>query len=462
MKQGKLLIIDDHPDVLMAAKLLLKQHFEIVDTDKNPENLTALMRRQSYDVFLLDMNFTKDVSSGVEGFYWLDKILDHDPQAVVILITAFGDVEMAVRAIKSGAMDFVLKPWGNDKLVETLQKGYTIRQSRREIEKLQSNVKIAKQTQGQFGEMLGVSPAMQDVFETLRKVAYTDANVLILGENGTGKQLVAQAIHQYSQRAGEPFVGVDLGSVSQTLFESELFGHVKGSFTDAKEDRTGKFESADGGTLFLDEIGNIPMALQSKLLTVLQSRTVTKVGASRSRQIDIRLVCATNMPLYDMIGKGEFRQDLLYRVNTIEVKIPALRERPEDIELLANHYLKIYCQRYRRNIKGLSPQALLKLQKYDFPGNVRELQHAIERAVILSDSDSILEPQSLVLTGNQHQHVDEKSTEMMSVDSFNLEELEKAMIRKILKKHDGNISKAADELGLTRASLYRRLEKYGL
>jgi DNA-binding NtrC family response regulator len=462
MKQGKLLIIDDHPDVLIAAKLLLKQHFEIVDTDKNPENLLSLMRRQSYDVFLLDMNFTKDVSSGVEGFYWLDKILDHDAQAVVILITAFGDVEMAVRAIKAGAMDFVLKPWSNDKLVETLLKGYTIRQSRREVEKLQNSVKVSKQVQGQFGEMLGVSPAMQAVFETLRKVAYTDANVLILGENGTGKQLVAQAIHQYSQRAGEAFVGVDLGAVSQTLFESELFGHVKGSFTDAKEDRTGKFESADGGTLFLDEIGNIPMAMQSKLLTVLQGRTVTRVGASRSRAIDIRLVCATNMPLYDMIGKGEFRQDLLYRVNTIEVRIPALRERTEDIELLANHYLKIYCHRYRRNIKGLSPQALLKLQKYDFPGNVRELQHAIERAVILSDSDSILEPQSLVLTGNQNHQADEKNTELMSVDSFNLEELEKAMIRKILKKHDGNISKAADELGLTRASLYRRLEKYGL
>jgi DNA-binding NtrC family response regulator len=459
MKQGKLLIIDDHPDVLLAAKLLLKQHFELVDTDKNPENLASLMRRQTYDVFLLDMNFTKDVSSGVEGFYWLDKILDHDPQAVVVLITAFGDVEMAVRAIKAGAMDFVLKPWGNDKLVETLQKGLSIRQSRREIEKLQNNKQVAKQIQGQFGEMLGVSPAMQAVFETLRKVAYTDANVLILGENGTGKQLVAQAIHQYSQRAGEAFVGVDLGAVSQTLFESELFGHLKGAFTDAKEDRAGRFEAADGGTLFLDEIGNIPLPLQSKLLTVLQGRQVTRVGANRSRPVDIRLVCATNMPLYEMINKGEFRQDLLYRVNTIEVKIPPLRERPEDIALLANHYLKIYAQKYRRTIRGFSPQALLRLQKYDFPGNVRELQHAIERAVILSESE-ILEPQSLFLTGNQPSPSTEKTNE--SVDSYNLEELEKAMIRKILKKHDGNISKAADELGLTRASLYRRLEKHGL
>ncbi len=461
MKQGKLLIIDDHPDVLLAAKLLLKQHFEIVDTDKNPENLVSLMRRQTYDVFLLDMNFTKDVSSGVEGFYWLDKILDHDPQAVVVLITAFGDVEMAVRAIKAGAMDFVLKPWSNDKLVETLQKGLAIRQSRREVEKLQNNKQVSKQIQGQFGEMLGVSPAMQAVFETLRKVAYTDANVLILGENGTGKQLVAQAIHQYSQRAGEAFVGVDLGAVSQTLFESELFGHLKGAFTDAKEDRAGRFEAADGGTLFLDEIGNIPLPLQSKLLTVLQGRQITRVGANRSRPVDIRLVCATNMPLYEMINKGEFRQDLLYRVNTIEIKIPPLRERPEDIELLANHYLKIYCQRYRRTIRGFSPQALLRLQKYDFPGNVRELQHAIERAVILSETE-VLEPQSLFLTGNQAMNNTDKNHESVSVDSYNLEELEKAMIRKILKKHDGNISKAADELGLTRASLYRRLEKHGL
>lgn len=461
MKQGNLLIVDDNADVLMAAKLLLKQYFTEVSTDKNPENLSSLLRRGNFDVALLDMNFTKDVSSGIEGFQWLDVILDHDPDMSVVLFTAFGDVEMAVRAIKAGAVDFVLKPWDNDKLVETLQKALAIRQGKREIEKIKTAkpAQASKLITGQVGELLGVSVAMQALFDTIKKVAYTDANVLILGENGTGKQLVAQAIHQLSSRAGEPFVGVDLGAVSATLFESELFGHIKGSFTDAKEDRPGRFEAADGGTLFLDEIGNIPMPLQSKLLTVLQSRQVTRVGSNRSRPVDIRLVCATNMPLYDMVNRQEFRQDLLYRVNTIELRIPPLRERPEDIELLANHYLRQYALRYRRPVKGFSPQALAKLQKYQFPGNVRELQHTIERAVILCESD-VLEVKDLAL--NTPNSPVEKPAEGVSVDSYNLEELEKAMIRKILKKHDGNISKAADELGLTRASLYRRLEKFGL
>lgn len=461
IKTGKILILDDNPDVLLAAKMLLKQHFAQVDTEKNPEQIPFLLRHDEYDVILLDMNFTRDVTSGYEGFYWLNKILELDPAAVVVLITAFGDVEMAVKAIKEGAMDFVLKPWNNDKLLATLMTAMTLRRSRREVDKLKTRTQVmTRDMEGQFGELLGVSPAMQEVFDTIRKVAYTDANVLILGENGTGKELVARAIHKHSSRAGEAFVGVDLGAISQNLFESELFGHVKGSFTDAKEDRAGRFEVADSGTLFLDEIGNLPMALQSKLLAVLQNRQVTRVGANRSRPIDIRLICATNMPLYEMLGRNEFRQDLLYRINTIEVKIPALRERPEDIELLTNHYLQFYCRRYRKPQKSIGQTTLNRLLKYAWHGNVRELQHAVERAVILSESD-VLQPHDFFLPGGA-KTTEKTSADSISIDNYNLEELEKAMIRKILKKHDGNISKAADELGLTRASLYRRLEKYGL
>ncbi|OZI05960.1 sigma-54-dependent Fis family transcriptional regulator [Siphonobacter sp. BAB-5385] len=459
---ARILVVDDNEDLLKAARLLLKQHFTRVDTEKNPENLPNLLRQEGYDVIMLDMNFTQDVTSGTEGFFWLDKILQIDPAAIVLLITAYGDVEMAVRAVKSGATDFILKPWSNEKLLATLLSALSLRKSKLEVEKLKSqNAIIARDQQARFGEMVGVSSAMREVFGTIQKVAATDANVLILGENGTGKELIARSLHQNSNRSRQAFISVDLGAISEHLFESELFGHVKGAFTDAREDRAGRFEAADGGTIFLDEIGNIPLPMQAKLLTVLQGRQVTRVGSNRPKSIDIRLICATNMPLAEMVSKGEFRQDLLYRINTIELRIPALRERPEDIELLAHHYLRVYTQKYRKRIKDVSPAAIQRMTKYGWPGNVRELQHAIERAVIMCEKD-MLQPEDLFISNAQK--VPEKPTngETISLDQFNLDELEKAIIRKVLNKHSGNISKAATELGLTRASLYRRLEKYGL
>ncbi|MFT4033649.1 MAG: sigma-54 dependent transcriptional regulator [Siphonobacter sp.] len=459
---ARILVVDDNEDLLKAARLLLKQHFTRVDTEKNPENLPSLLRQEGYDVIMLDMNFTQDVTSGTEGFFWLDKILQIDPAAIVLLITAYGDVEMAVRAVKAGATDFILKPWNNEKLLATLLAALSLRKSKLEVEKLKSqNAIIARDQQARFGEMVGVSAAMREVFGTIQKVAATDANVLILGENGTGKELIARSLHQHSNRSRQAFISVDLGAISENLFESELFGHVKGAFTDAREDRAGRFEAADGGTIFLDEIGNLSLPMQAKLLTVLQSRQVTRVGANRSKSIDIRLICATNMPLAEMVNKGEFRQDLLYRINTIEIRIPALRERPEDIELLTHHYLRVYTQKYRKRIRDVSPAALQRMTKYAWPGNVRELQHAIERAVIMCERD-MLQPEDLFISTAQKIPEKPANGDTLSLDQFNLDELEKAIIRKVLNKHSGNISKAATELGLTRASLYRRLEKYGL
>lgn len=456
-KQGKILIVDDNEDLLKAAKMYLKRHFAQVDIEKNPEALPSLMNNEDYDVILLDMNFTKDVSSGSEGYYWLEKILEIDPSAVVVLITAYGDVQMAVRAIKAGATDFVLKPWENEKLLATLYSSMRLRKSRDEIENLKiKNHEINEVLNDRYSEIIGQSATMQRIFQTIDRVAHTDANVLILGENGTGKELIARAIHRHSSRKAENFVGVDLGSITETLFESELFGHKKGSFTDAKEDRAGRFELANGGTIFLDEIGNLSMPLQAKLLTVIQNRRVSRVGSNKETNIDIRLICATNMPLYDMVKENRFRQDLLYRINTIEVEIPPLRERIEDIPLLANHFLKHYSLKYNKSITKLSDAAQTRLHKHTWPGNIRELQHAIERAVILSNS-SVLQPEDFNFTP-----VTGKEDGQLSLEQYNLEEVEKLLIRKVLKKYNGNITQAATELGLTRSSLYRRLEKYGL
>ena len=336
-KLGKILIVDDNEDLLKAARMYLKRHFAQVDTEKNPEALPALMNNEDYDVILLDMNFTKDVSSGSEGYYWLERILQLDPSAVVVLITAYGDIQMAVKAIKAGATDFVLKPWENEKLLATLYSAMRLRESRDVIETLKiKNHEINQALNERYSEIIGQSSAMQKIFQTIDRVAKTDANVLILGENGTGKELIARAIHRNSARKNENFASVDLGSITETLFESELFGHKKGSFTDAKEDRAGRFELANSGTLFLDEIGNLSLPLQAKLLTVIQNRKVSRVGSNKDTPIDIRLICATNMPLYEMVKENRFRQDLLYRINTIEIEIPALRDRFEDIPLLAS------------------------------------------------------------------------------------------------------------------------------
>lgn len=457
-KTGKLLIVDDNEDLLKAAKMYLKRHFAQVDIEKNPEAIPNLMGNESYDVIMLDMNFTKDVSSGSEGYYWLEKILEIDPSSVVVLITAYGDVQMAVRAIKAGATDFVLKPWENEKLLATLYSSLRLRESRNEIESLRiKNKEINKALNEKFSDIIGQSQAMQRIFQTIERVAHTDANVLILGENGTGKELIARAIHRNSSRKHESFVSVDLGSITETLFESELFGHKKGAFTDAKEDRAGRFELANRGTLFLDEIGNLSMPLQAKLLTVLQNRRVSRVGSNKETPVDIRLICATNMPLYEMVKENRFRQDLLYRINTIEVEIPPLRDRFEDIPLLANHFLKHYASKYSKSLNKLSDAAMTRLNKHNWPGNIRELQHALERAVILSNS-SVLQPEDFNFNVSNTKETDQQ----LNLEQFNLEEVEKILIRKVLKKYNGNITQAAGELGLTRSSLYRRLEKYGL
>ena len=455
-KQGKLLIVDDDEDVLTAARLFLKQHVASVHTEKNPEKIPFLLTNESYDVILLDMNYTRDATSGKEGFHWLNKIMEIDPSAVVILITAYGDIDMAVRAIKEGAMDFITKPWQNEKLLATVNAALNLRRSRIQVTSLrQQQQQLSADLDQPFHDMIGTSPAMREVFGIIEKVAKTDANILIIGENGTGKELVARAIHRQSERANEVFISVDMGSITETLFESEMFGHVKGAFTDAKQDKPGRFEVASGGTLFLDEIGNISLQQQSKLLTVLQNREVYRVGSNTPRPIDIRLLCATNMPIHEMVDKNKFRQDLLYRINTVEIHVPPLRERVEDIPLMVEHFISLYSQRYRKNIKRCDPAALKKLEKYSWPGNIRELQHAVERAIIMSDTE-VLQPHDFLLQRSDHA---ENGTH---AQSFKLDDVEKITILKAIDKHEGNISKAAKELGLTRASLYRRLEKYGL
>jgi two-component system, NtrC family, response regulator HydG len=453
---GKILIIDDDEDVLLAAKLLLKKHAHEVIIEKNPKKIPFLLNNDSYDVILLDMNFSMDITSGKEGFFWLGEILERDPKAVVILITAFGDVEMAVRALKEGATDFVLKPWQNEKLLATISAAIKLKKSYNEVTKLkQTNRQLEQDMNKPFKDIIGESEAINDVFKVIDKVAKTDANVLILGENGTGKELIARALHQRSLRENKVFIGVDMGAITETLFESELFGHKKGSFTDAKEDRAGRFELANEGTLFLDEIGNLGMSLQSKLLTVIQNREVTRIGTNRPVPVDIRLICATNMLVYDMVPEGTFRQDLLYRINTVEIKLPPLRERKEDISLLVNHFIEIYCNKYRKPVKKPGPGTIKKLKTYHWPGNIRELQHAIERAIIMSDENQLL-PEDFLLSSRNNESTTLKE------DSFNLEDVEKSVVQMALNKNAGNISKAAKELGLTRAALYRRLEKHGL
>ena len=448
-------MIDDDEDVLLAAKMLLKKYSYHVIVEKNPNKIPFLLNNDTYDVILLDMNFSKDTTSGKEGFEWLKQIKEKDANAVVIMITAFGDVEMAVRALKEGATDFILKPWQNEKLIATISTAIRLKKSYNEVDKLRKAKQMLEEQISQpFRDIIGQSQAIKDVFLLIDKVAKTDANVLILGENGTGKELVARAIHQKSLRKDNSFVAVDMGAITETLFESELFGHKKGAFTDAREDRPGRFELANGGTLFLDEIGNLSMSLQSKLLTALQSRQITRVGSNQAMEVDIRLICATNMPLAQMVKEGKFRQDLLYRINTVEIQIPALYERVEDIPMLANHFMNYYSKKYRKEVLSISPEAITKLKKYAWPGNVRELQHALERAVIMADSPTLQESDFLFTRKGNDASSDP--------DTLKLDEVERAAVAKAIQLHNGNISKAAEELGLTRASLYRRMEKYGI
>lgn len=448
-KEGKILIVDDNEDILFALNLLLKTHVEKVRVTTQPERILHFIESFHPDVILLDMNFHQDVSSGQEGFYWLDQIRKVDPNAVVIFITAYGDTEKAVQAIKAGATDFILKPWEGEKLLATIFSALQLRKSKDEISQLKKQVTILESNRPPIPDIIGESDAMLSLFDTVDKLKNTDANILILGENGTGKDLIANLLCHSSPRADNAFVHIDLGSIPETLFESELFGYEKGAFTDAKKEKQGRFEIASGGTLFLDEIGNLSPTMQSKLLMVIEKREIIRLGATKPLPIDVRLICATNADIHSMTEQGEFRQDLLYRINTIELHIPPLRERGNDILLLADFFKDKYCHKYKKEIRNIAASAQKKLKEYPWPGNVRELQHAMERAVILSSSYTLY-ADDFVLT---------PATSGKRTGSLNLEELESNAIDQALKQADGNISRAAELLGISRFALYRKIEK---
>jgi DNA-binding NtrC family response regulator len=453
MKSGKILIVDDNKGALSALKMLLHPEFETVVTISTPNQIVTELRKNDFDIVLLDMNFSAGINTGNEGLFWLCEIKKNSSNVEVVMITAYGDVELAVKALKQGAADFILKPWENEKLVATLKSTLKLRQSKVEVEELKQREKTLKNELNQEQRLIiGSSPGMLRMMQMITKVAKTDANVLITGENGTGKELVAREIHRKSDRNRELLLTVDMGAITETLFESELFGHKKGSFTDAREDRIGKFQLAHRGTLFLDEIGNIPMPLQSKLLTTLQNHTIVPVGSNQQILIDIRIISATNSNLEQLISKQQFREDLLYRLNTIRIEVPALRERGEDIELLATFFLKFFEKKYHKFSLKISTQALHKLMKYSWPGNVRELQHTIEKAVILSDS-GMLKPEDFVFkSGN-------RSSE---ADTYTIEEMEKQMIEAALNKYNGNHTAVANQLGITRQTLYNKIKRYDL
>lgn len=456
---GAILIVDDDEDILVAGKLLLKRHYAVIDTCADPTRIPAYLASTQYDAILLDMNFGPGESSGEQGFHWLREILTLDPDAVVVLITAHGGVDVAVDAMKQGATDFISKPWQNEKVIATLSASVKLRQSRSRARQLKE-ANAALTSPGHAEPMLGESPAIVAVRQMIERAGPTEANVLILGENGTGKELAARGVHQASSRRDEVFMSVDVGAIPETLFESELFGHVKGAFTDARQDKVGRIVAANGGTLFLDEIGNLPRHLQPKLLSVLEQRQVQPVGSSRMIDIDIRVIAATNLPRAQLMSEDVFRQDLLFRLNTIEIELPPLRERKEDIALIADHYREYYAKKYSQPVKPLSAAALEAMRQYAWPGNIRALRHAIERAVILSTGDAFqpedfqLEP---TVAGTAADPLDEGASH-----DLNLERLEKTAIQQALTKHRYNISHAAKALGLTRAALYRRMEKHGL
>lgn len=454
MKKGNILIVDDNKNVLSALRILLSDYFENIVLLTSPNTLMSELRDKNPDVVLLDMNFSAGINSGNEGLFWLSEIKKADEELPVVLFTAYADIDLAVKALKGGATDFVVKPWDNAKLLATLQSAYSLRQSRKEVKKLREKQSVLnRDIQKEEDICWGKSPAMQRLLTMIKKVVVTDANVLITGENGTGKELIAKMIHRYSPRAAETLIIVDMGAVTETLFESELFGHVKGAFTDAKADRSGKFEAADGGSLFLDEIGNLSYPLQAKLLSALQTRHITRVGSNKSISVDIRLISATNKNLFKSVKKGEFREDLLYRINTIHLEVPPLRERREDIPQLADFFLRRLARKYGKSDLKLGEKALCKLESYAWPGNVRELEHAIEKAVILSDNQELQPNDFYMRTPDETSFV---------VESFTLEEMEKILIEKALRKYDNNISAVAAELGISRPTLYSKIRKYEL
>lgn len=447
LKNANILVIDDDTDVLTAVKLLLKTEAKEVVTEKNPENLRWLLSKESFEVILLDMNFTSSINTGNEGIFWLKKIKEWGSDATVIMITAYGDIDLAVRSLKEGAADFVVKPWHNEKLIYTIKEA--LKNKTNGSNRLSGISVIGK-------EILGESEPMRDIFYKIDKIAPTDANILILGENGTGKDLIAQAIHEKSMRAHKPFVKVDVGALTDTLFESELFGHKKGAFTDAREDRVGRFEAAEGGTLFLDEIGNIALHQQAKLLTVLQNRQVIRLGTNAPVPVDIRLICATNVAISELANENHFRKDLIYRINTVEITVPPLRKRGEDIFQLSRHFVKVYADKYLKPFLELDQRALEKLKNYHYPGNVRELQYTIERAVIMAEDD-VLQAEDLIFSP-----IESSRFTVEEPEELRLSTIEKNTILRVIEKHNGNISRAAKELGLTRTALYRRLSKYDI
>ncbi|HSF45029.1 MAG TPA: sigma-54 dependent transcriptional regulator [Chitinophagaceae bacterium] len=448
LKNASILIVDDDTDVLTAVRLLLKTEVAQVVTEKNPENLRALLQKTPFDLVLLDMNFTSSINTGNEGIYWLNKIREMGCKAAVIMITAYGDIDLAVRSLKEGAADFVVKPWHNEKLLQTMKDA--LQKSNR---KTDSGAPYASKLDA---SIVGNSEVMQQLFHKTEKIAPTDANILILGENGTGKDLIAKAIHDHSLRTSGPFVKVDVGALTESLFESELFGHKKGAFTDAREDRMGRFEAANGGTLFLDEIGNITLQQQAKLLTVLQNRTITRLGSNEQIPIDIRLICATNLPLHELANEQRFRKDLIYRINTVEITMPPLRKRENDVILLARHFAQIYATKYLKSSIEFDTKAMEKLKAYPYPGNVRELQYSIERAVIMAESSTLTDADIIFSP------LETATTREEDDDDLKLSTIEKNTILRVIEKNQGNITKAAKELGLTRTALYRRLSKYDI
>lgn len=454
MKNANILIVDDNKSILSALELLLKGRCAKVKTLSTPNLLLSELKSEAYDVLLLDMNFSAGINTGNEGIYWLQRVLDQESGLSVVMITAFGDVELAVKAVRMGSVDFVLKPWENEKMLATIESAYKLNQSRKEVKKLKLKEKqLIAEINRPVQDLIGSSGAWKQVIELVAKVAATNANVLITGENGTGKELIAREIHRLSPRSDKVMVTVDMGSITETLFESELFGHKKGAFTDAHSDRTGKIETAHEGTLFLDEIGNLPLPMQAKLLSVLQNRAITRVGENIPVPVDVRLICATNCNLLQMVANGRFREDLLYRINTIHIELPPLRNRRADIAELANFFLKKYVEKYNKPSLSITEAALQKLETYAWPGNVRELQHAIEKAVILSDS-AMLQPSDFLF----------RSSDSVSDIQSNctLEEMEQKLIAEAISTCEGNMTSVANQLGITRQTLYNKIKRYGL
>lgn len=453
-KEGNVLIVDDNQDILSSSRMILKKHFAIVHTLNKPEKLPEIIKEINYDVVLLDLNFSPGAKSGKEGKKWLDYIVHHSPGSQIIIITAYGDINLAVECMKLGAIDFVVKPWNSEKLKATVKTAYLLSKSKNETTDLKNKQKLlTSEINKPSSSIIGTSESMLKVLEIVTKVAKTEANVLITGENGTGKELVARELHNQSKRKDSVFISVDLGSIPESLFEAELFGFCKGAFTDAKEDKPGRFELANGGTLFLDEIGNLSFSSQAKLLGALQNKKINRLGSANIIDLDIRLICATNKPLRQMVKENTFREDLLYRINTVEIHIPPLRERQNDVILLAKHYLNYYCSKYSKNQVIISKTTEEKLKNYNWPGNIRELQHLMERTIIMNDKTELC-PEDF--------HIELPQADFSISNTLNIEELEKTAIKKAITKHNGNLTTAAKELGLGRTTLYRKMEKYGL